>query len=90
MGIAEGRDPGPLFDVKWYLANNPDVAATGLNPLVHYFQFGAAEGRDPNPIAFLRKKIKTSSEQIDLFMPGEIGEKANDYNTIELRKTWRK
>jgi hypothetical protein len=72
------------------LTNNPDVAATSINPLVHYFQFGAAEGRDPNPSAILRKKIKGSSEKIDSFTVGEIGEKANDYNTIELRATWRK
>jgi hypothetical protein len=96
FGIAEGRDPGPLFDTKWYLANNPDVAVAGINPLVHYFQFGAAEGRDPNPAAILKKKFKTSGEQIDLFLKkqssftiGEMGEKANDYNTIELRTTWR-
>ena len=90
LGIAEGRDPGPLFDGKWYLANNPDVAATGTSPLIHYFQFGAAEGRDPNPSTILRKKIKSSAEQIESFTPGEIGEKANDYNTLELRTTWRK
>jgi hypothetical protein len=97
FGIAEGRDPGPLFDTKWYLANNPDVAVAGINPLVHYFEFGAAEGRDPNPAGILRKKFKGSSEQINLllkkqssFSVGEIGEKANDYNTIELRTTWRK
>ena len=90
FGVAEGRDPGPLFDFKWYLAKNPDVAAAGMVPLVHYFQIGAAEGRDPNPSAILRKKIKFSSEQIDLCIPGGIGGKANDYNTIELRTTWRK
>ena len=90
FGIAEGRDPGPLFDAKWYLANNPDVAAAGITPLVHYFQIGAAEGRDPNPSAILRKKITASSEQIDSFLPGKIGEKANDFNTVELRTTWRK
>ena len=90
FGIAEGRDPGPLFDTKWYLANNPDVAAAGIIPLVHYFEFGVAEGRDPNPSAILRKKIKSSREQIGFFIPGGMTEKANDYNTIELRTTWRK
>ena len=90
FGVAEGRDPGPLFDSKWYLAKNPDVAAAGMVPLVHYFQVGAAEGRDPNPSAILRNKIKTSGEKIDLCIPGGMGGKANDYNTIELRSTWRK
>jgi len=39
-----------LFDSGWYLKNNPDVADTGIDPLVHYQNYGAAEGRDPNPL----------------------------------------
>jgi GT2 family glycosyltransferase/glycosyltransferase involved in cell wall biosynthesis len=39
-----------LFDTDWYLAQNPDVAAAGINALVHYLRNGAAEGRDPNPL----------------------------------------
>jgi len=39
-----------LFDTDWYLAQNPDVAAAGINPLVHYLRHGAAEGRGPNPL----------------------------------------
>ncbi len=39
-----------LFDTDWYLAQNPDVAAAGIDPLVHYLRHGAAEGRDPNPL----------------------------------------
>jgi hypothetical protein len=37
-----------LFDRKWYLAAHPDVAGAKLDPLLHYFRFGAAEGRPPN------------------------------------------
>ncbi len=36
-----------IFDGDWYLATYPDVAATGLDPLSHYLEYGAAEGRDP-------------------------------------------
>jgi GT2 family glycosyltransferase/glycosyltransferase involved in cell wall biosynthesis len=39
-----------LFDIEWYLAQNPDVAAAGINPLVQYLHRGASEGRDPNPL----------------------------------------
>jgi len=39
-----------LFDREWYLQRNPDVAASGLNPLTHYISKGAAEGRDPHPL----------------------------------------
>jgi hypothetical protein len=38
-----------LFDVDWYLKNNPDVSARRINPVRHYVAFGAKEGRDPSP-----------------------------------------
>jgi hypothetical protein len=38
-----------LFDPEFYLAQYPDVAAAGVNPLAHFLASGAAEGRDPNP-----------------------------------------
>lgn len=38
-----------LFDSDWYLANNPDIAGTGIDPALHYVYKGAAEGRDPGP-----------------------------------------
>ena len=37
-----------FFDPDWYLSRYPDIAASGMEPLRHYVQFGAAEGRDPN------------------------------------------
>ena len=37
-----------LFDDKWYLERNPDIAVSGMDALEHYIQFGCAEGRDPN------------------------------------------
>lgn len=48
-GWREGRDPSPLFSTRGYLAENSDVAGAGLNPLVHYLQFGRAEGRRAVP-----------------------------------------
>lgn len=39
-----------IFDSEWYLATNPDVAATRTDPLDHFMWIGAAEGRDPNPM----------------------------------------
>ena len=38
-----------LVDAEWYLAENRDVAATGMDAADHYNRFGAAEGRNPNP-----------------------------------------
>ncbi|HZU51292.1 MAG TPA: hypothetical protein VE968_05375 [Sphingomicrobium sp.] len=38
-----------LFDASWYLETYPDVAASGIDPAVHYLEFGWREGRDPGP-----------------------------------------
>ena len=39
-----------LFDSDWYLKTYPDVADSGVNPLVHYLDIGGFEGRDPSPL----------------------------------------
>jgi len=39
-----------LFDRNYYLTQNPDVAATGVAPLLHYVKHGAAEKRNPGPL----------------------------------------
>ena len=39
----------PLFDVKWYLENNPDVKAAGIDPIQHYLTQGWKEGRRCTP-----------------------------------------
>ncbi|WP_238367983.1 glycoside hydrolase family 99-like domain-containing protein [Mesobacterium pallidum] len=44
-GWKEGRDPAPWFSTWHYLADNQDVAASGLNPFVHYVLSGQKEGR---------------------------------------------
>lgn len=38
-----------MFDAKFYLKNNPDVAASELEPLAHFCRYGARELRDPSP-----------------------------------------
>ena len=47
--VAEVTDSG-LFDPSYYLETNPDVAAGGVNPLMHFLKQGWTEGRDPNPL----------------------------------------
>jgi len=39
-----------LFDRDYYLAANPDVAASGMDPLLHFLRHGENESRRPNPI----------------------------------------
>jgi glycosyltransferase involved in cell wall biosynthesis len=48
-GWREGAQPNPYFMPGFYLAQNPDVAAAGFNPLWHYIFFGEFEGRPPCP-----------------------------------------
>jgi hypothetical protein len=38
-----------LFDDRWYLACNPDVAAAGIDPIDHYLHHGWREGRRAHP-----------------------------------------
>lgn len=40
----------PLFDRAWYLQQNPDVAAAGVDAALHYVKAGAFEGRSPSPL----------------------------------------
>ena len=41
---------GNLFDVGYYLKNNPDIRNSGIDPLIHYIYNGFKEERNPNPI----------------------------------------
>ena len=38
-------NPHPCIHLETYLEENPDVAESGINPLVHWLMFGRAEGR---------------------------------------------
>ena len=42
----------PLFDQHFYLQADPELAASGLDPLWHYCSRGIREGRNPNPYFF--------------------------------------
>ena len=49
--LSEGLlDPHPLFCSSFYLQQNPDVRAAGVNALVHFLRHGDAEDRWPNPL----------------------------------------
>ncbi len=37
-----------LFNNEWYLAEYPDVAQAGIDPIQHYLLYGASEGRNPS------------------------------------------
>ncbi|MFM0559300.1 rhamnosyltransferase WsaF family glycosyltransferase [Paraburkholderia sediminicola] len=50
VGERSGFDLCPLFNARWYLRSNLDVANQGANPLAHFLARGAGEGRNPNPL----------------------------------------
>ncbi len=50
IGVAAWASPDPLFDVAYYLAKNPDVAAAGVDPFQHYSTTGWKEGRNPSAL----------------------------------------
>ena len=37
-----------LFDARFYLERNPDIAALNIDPLLHYLEQGCRERRDPS------------------------------------------
>ena len=37
----------PHWEPRWYQERYPDVAAAGMDPVVHYLRYGALMGRDP-------------------------------------------
>jgi predicted nucleic acid-binding Zn-ribbon protein len=53
-----------LFDQEYYLAQNPDVAAEGLDPIQHYVRSGAAEGRDPSRLFDTSAYMETHPELV--------------------------
>ncbi len=42
--------PDPLFDAAYYLAHNPDVAKSKVDPYQHYLTIGWKQGRNPNAL----------------------------------------
>ena len=71
VGWRFGLDPHPDFSTNGYLSENPDVWKAGVNPLVHYEEWGKAEQRNVVSVAeyelFPRpKKIIRRVEFIDL------------------------
>ena len=50
------------FDRAYYLRNNPDVAAAGVDPERHYHEYGWKEGRDPSPYFSVQGDLATKPD----------------------------
>jgi hypothetical protein len=51
-----------FFDAEWYLARYPDVAASGVDPVRHYLEFGWREGRNPSPLFSTKGYLKANKD----------------------------
>ena len=49
IGYAEGLNPNPNFNSKFYQKMNADLAYADINGFVHYVSDGRREGRSPKP-----------------------------------------
>ena len=58
----EQLDTSGLFDAAWYLSQYPDVAGSGLDPVLHYVQFGWLEGRNPGPSFSTKLYLKANKD----------------------------
>ena len=69
IGAAMGRDPGPDFSTTGYLESYPDVAAGGMNPLVHFERYGREEQRPVvrRPVAASIKRELSAT--VDIVVP---------------------
>lgn len=48
FGKSEGRTVTVLFDKDYYLSQNADVKAAGVDAFAHFMNYGWREGRDPS------------------------------------------
>nr|WP_116370137.1 glycosyltransferase family 61 protein [Cupriavidus taiwanensis] len=57
-----GPSVDSLFDAAWYLSENPDVAASKMDPLFHYIKYGRFESRSPSVLFDARFYIAQKPE----------------------------
>jgi glycosyltransferase involved in cell wall biosynthesis len=64
-GWKNNINPCSYFSVEYYLTENPDVLESGVEPLLHYIEYGEKEGRKSSvycSIAHLKKQIKATDK----------------------------
>ncbi len=51
-----------MFDRHFYFHCNPDIRAAGLDPVMHFLQYGWKEGRNPNSIFDVRYYLQVNPD----------------------------
>ena len=49
VGWKNDNNPNAKFSTSYYLKKYPDIEKAGVNPFVHYIEYGKQEGRSPMP-----------------------------------------
>jgi lipopolysaccharide biosynthesis protein len=62
-GILLRRSPSPRFDPLSYLNKNQDVAHSGVDPTIHYINFGISEGRQAGSESSSRCSVHSPSSE---------------------------
>jgi len=52
----------PEFDAEFYLSENEDVRKAGVDPLIHYLEYGWREGRNPNAVFWTAYYLSTNAD----------------------------
>jgi O-antigen biosynthesis protein len=75
------------FDPQFYYSRNPDVASTGLDPLVHYLAHGESEGRSPSPALSGKRlaemfegRVRSRRNRLAALVRGELPPKLVDHS----------
>jgi glycosyltransferase involved in cell wall biosynthesis len=85
--------PIPDFDIEFYLKNNPDVAAAGIDPFEHFVTHGYKEYRNPSAefdVKFYTQRYLSSDTGANPFLhylahkhePGVFGRMRDDEVTV--------
>lgn len=90
-GIRDGRPSSPVFDVRYYLKHNPDVAnAVGQENFAkateHWFKNGRKEGRPSHPEFNVRKYLELNQDVAREYGQNNYIEAINHYLRTGYKK----
>jgi hypothetical protein len=91
--LAGKFSPIPDFDVEFYLKENPDVAAAGIDPFDHFVSYGYREYRNPSAefdVKFYIQRYLSGDTETNPFLhylahkhePGVFGRMPSDEVTV--------
>ena len=78
-----------LIDHDWYLRMHPDVARAGLDPAMHYAQWGCREGRPPCPEHVLLRRLDLFDSTTVAVTMADVVAAGVDIITHFCRHGWR-